>query len=40
MGNEAEFSGLESLYRTALEQLPPKRREIFMLSWQQGLSSG
>ena len=38
MGNEAEFSELETLYRTALEQLPPKRREIFILSRQQGLS--
>lgn len=38
VGNEAEFSELESLYRAALAQLPPKRREIFMLSRQQGLS--
>jgi RNA polymerase sigma-70 factor, ECF subfamily len=38
VGNEAEFGELETLYRTALEQLPPKRREIFLLSRQQGLS--
>ena len=38
VGNEADFSALESLYRAALEQLPPKRREIFILSRQQGLS--
>ncbi|MCI1186993.1 RNA polymerase sigma-70 factor [Hymenobacter sp. DH14] len=38
VGNGAEFSELESLYQAALEQLPPKRREIFMLSRQQGLS--
>lgn len=38
VSNEAEFSELESLYRAALEQLPPKRREIFILSRQQGLS--
>jgi RNA polymerase sigma-70 factor (family 1) len=38
VGNEAEFSELEAMYRAALEQLPPKRREIFVLSRQQGLS--
>nr|WP_262894940.1 RNA polymerase sigma-70 factor [Hymenobacter negativus] len=38
VGNEVEFSELESLYQAALEQLPPKRREIFILSRQQGLS--
>ena len=38
VSNEAGFSELESLYRAALEQLPPKRREIFILSRQQGLS--
>ena len=36
--NGVEFTELEGLYRTALEQLPPKRREIFILSRQQGLS--
>ena len=38
VGNEAEFSELEALYQAALEQLPPRRREIFILSRQQGLS--
>ena len=38
VGNEAGFSELEALYQAALAQLPPKRREIFMLSRQQGLS--
>ncbi|MGY3090511.1 RNA polymerase sigma-70 factor (family 1) [Hymenobacter sp. UYAg731] len=38
VGNEVEFTELESLYQAALEQLPPKRREIFILSRQQGLS--
>lgn len=38
VGNEAEFAELETLYRAALAQLPPKRREIFELSRQQGLS--
>lgn len=38
VGNEVEFKELESLYRAALEQLPSKRREIFILSRQQGLS--
>jgi RNA polymerase sigma-70 factor (family 1) len=38
VGNGAEFTELEGLYRTALDKLPPKRREIFMLSRQQGLS--
>lgn len=36
--NGVEFSELEGVYRAALEQLPPKRREIFILSRQQGLS--
>jgi RNA polymerase sigma-70 factor (ECF subfamily) len=36
--NEADYTALETLYQAALEQLPPKRREIFMLSRQQGLS--
>jgi RNA polymerase sigma-70 factor (ECF subfamily) len=38
VGNEADYAALETLYQAALEQLPPKRREIFMLSRQQGLS--
>ena len=38
VGNGAEFTELELLYQAALKQLPPKRREIFMLSRQQGLS--
>jgi RNA polymerase sigma-70 factor (ECF subfamily) len=38
VGNEAEYTELESLYRSALDKLPPKRREIFILSRQQGLS--
>lgn len=38
VGNGAEFAELEAVYRAALEKLPPKRREIFMLSRQQGLS--
>jgi len=37
-GNEVEFSELETLYLAALDQLPPKRRQIFELSRQQGLS--
>lgn len=36
--NEADFTELEAVYRNALDQLPPKRREIFELSRQQGLS--
>jgi RNA polymerase sigma-70 factor (ECF subfamily) len=38
VANEAEYSELETLYLTALDKLPPKRREIFILSRQQGLS--
>lgn len=38
VSNEVEFTELETLYQTALAQLPPKRREIFILSRQQGLS--
>jgi RNA polymerase sigma-70 factor (family 1) len=38
VANGAEFTELESVYRTALDKLPPKRREIFELSRQQGLS--
>lgn len=36
--NGAEYSEMEALYQAALEKLPPKRRQIFMLSRQQGLS--
>ena len=36
--NDAEYSEIESLYQSALEKLPPKRRQIFILSRQQGLS--
>jgi RNA polymerase sigma-70 factor (ECF subfamily) len=36
--NGAEYSEMEALYLTALEKLPPKRRQIFMMSRQQGLS--
>ena len=38
VGNEADFIELEGIYRTALDKLPPKRREIFELSRQKGLS--
>ena len=38
VGNEADFTELESVYRTALDKLPPKRRQIFELSRQQGLT--
>jgi len=34
----AEYAELEQLYLAALEKLPPKRRHIFTLSRQQGLS--
>lgn len=36
--NDAEYSEMEALYQAALEKLPPKRREIFILSRQQGLT--
>lgn len=36
--NGAEYSEIEALYQAALEKLPPKRRQIFVLSRQQGLS--
>lgn len=36
--NAAEYSEMEALYQAALEKLPPKRRQIFILSRQQGLS--
>ena len=38
VSNGAEYAELESLYRAAIERLPPKRREIFVLSRQQGLT--
>ncbi|MGI4741338.1 MAG: RNA polymerase sigma-70 factor [Janthinobacterium lividum] len=33
-----EHEELENLYKVALEQLPPKRRQVFLMSRQQGLS--
>lgn len=36
--NEAEYQEMEALYLAALERLPPKQREVFILSRQQGLS--
>ena len=36
--NEAEYAEMETLYQAALEQLPPKQREVFVLSRQQGLT--
>lgn len=36
--NEVEYREMEALYQAALEQLPPKQREAFLLSRQQGLS--
>ncbi|MDO7849990.1 RNA polymerase sigma-70 factor [Hymenobacter convexus] len=36
--NEAEYEEMENLYQAALEQLPPKQREVFVLSRQQGLT--
>ena len=38
MPNEAEYQELEALYRAALDRLPPRQREAFELSRQQGLS--
>lgn len=35
---ELEYEELEHLYKVALEQLPPKRRQVFLMSRQQGLS--
>lgn len=35
---QAELHELERLYQRAMEQLPPRRREIFTLSRQRGLS--
>lgn len=36
--NEAEYQEMEALYQAALQRLPPKQREVFELSRQQGLS--
>ncbi|WP_210520401.1 RNA polymerase sigma-70 factor [Hymenobacter terricola] len=36
--NDAEYSEMEALYQAALDKLPPKRRQIFILSRQQGLT--
>jgi RNA polymerase sigma-70 factor (ECF subfamily) len=36
--NQLEYAELESLYQVALSQLPPKRRQVFALSRQEGLS--
>jgi RNA polymerase sigma-70 factor (ECF subfamily) len=36
--NEVEYQEMEALYQAALERLPPKQREAFLLSRQQGLS--
>jgi RNA polymerase sigma-70 factor (ECF subfamily) len=38
VANEVEYQEMEALYQAALEQLPPKQREAFLLSRQQGLS--
>lgn len=38
VANEAEYQEMEALYLAALERLPPKQREVFVLSRQQGLS--
>lgn len=38
VANEAEYQEMEALYQTALQRLPPKQREVFELSRQQGLS--
>jgi RNA polymerase sigma-70 factor (ECF subfamily) len=35
---ELEYEELEHLYKVALAQLPPKRRQVFLMSRQQGLS--
>lgn len=35
---QIEYAELEQLYHVALAQLPPKRRQVFALSRQQGLS--
>ena len=33
-----EYEELEHVYKVALEQLPPKRRQVFLMSRQQGLT--
>ncbi|NML66343.1 RNA polymerase sigma-70 factor [Hymenobacter sp. RP-2-7] len=38
VANEAEYQEMEALYLAALDKLPPKQREAFLLSRQQGLS--
>jgi RNA polymerase sigma-70 factor (ECF subfamily) len=38
VANEVEYQEMEALYQAALERLPPKQREAFLLSRQQGLS--
>jgi RNA polymerase sigma-70 factor (family 1) len=38
VANEAEYQEMEALYHAALERLPPRQREAFELSRQQGLS--
>lgn len=38
VANEAEYQEMEALYLAALDKLPPKQREVFILSRQQGLS--
>ena len=38
VANEAEYQEMEALYHAALQRLPPKQREVFELSRQQGLS--
>ncbi len=35
---QLEFTELETLYQSALAQLPPRRRQVFVLSRQSGLS--
>jgi len=38
VANEAKYHEMEALYLAALDKLPPKQREAFLLSRQQGLS--
>jgi RNA polymerase sigma-70 factor (ECF subfamily) len=38
-GRIVEYQELEQFYQTAVDQLPPRRREIFALSRQQGFSN-
>ncbi len=37
-GNDVEYAELKELYHAAIEQLPPKRRQVFVMSREQGLS--